>query len=102
MHHFTTGNRFRTFIRLNIGISQGGANSMVTTANHEHSFKRNYHDSKMEAKAPMKNVSFKKSGTLPLYTLFAYQTITEIPTTAPAEAPETKYVHQSFLPRIVY
>lgn len=56
----------------------------------------------MEAKAPMKNVSFKKSGTLPLYTLFAYQIITEIPTTAPAEAPETKYVHQSFLPRIVY
>lgn len=40
MHHFTTGNRFRTFIWLNIGISQGGANSMVTTANHEHLFKK--------------------------------------------------------------
>lgn len=44
----------------------------------------------MEAKAPMKNVSFKKSGTLPLYISFTNQFITEIPTTAPAEAPETK------------
>ena len=56
----------------------------------------------MEASAPTKKVSLKKSGTFPRYDEYLRRENTERPATAPALAPDTKYVHQSLFSRIVY